>query len=349
MRTRSGIVTMLIVSLLAAYSCKSVETTSAMLHNEHGNYPKAIEMAKLAIENNPMDAEAHFQLGIAYSYTGDMKGAYAEFMKAAELNPKKIPDVETNIKSNWARHFNQGLSEFQAENMAGAAHEFELTTQADPRQIKGWLNLAKVYYAISDDDTTYLEHAYEAVDTLLAKTTEREEEYANVLSLAGQVMVRRGERDQAVAIFEKLLLDDPANYGVVETIGGDYLSKRDWENGALFLRMAVEGRRKTDSENFATWYDLGVAYFNSKDCDQAIEAYQNALEIEPENKAGNYSILLSYYQCELYDDAIVSGQYYVDRWGDDPNGWRILSLSYSKKGMKIKAEEAARKFQELVQ
>lgn len=349
MTTRSGIVAILVLSLLAAYSCKSVETTSAMLHNEHGNYPKAIEMAKIAIENNPMDAEAHFQLGIAYSYTGDMKGAYAEFMKAAELNPKKLADAETNIKSNWARHFNQGLSEFQTDNLAGAVHEFELTTQADPRQIKGWLNLAKVYYAMSDEDSTMLDHTYEAVDTLLAKTTERNEEYANVLELAGQVMVRRGEIEKAIAIFEKLLLDDPANYEVIEMVGGDFLAKRDWGNGAMFIRMAVEGRRKTNSENFATWYDLGVAYFNSKDCEQAIEAYQNALEIEPENKAGNYSIFLSYYQCELYDDAIVQGQQYVDKWGDDPNGWRILSLSYSKKGMKLKAEEAARKFQELSQ
>ncbi|RJR26141.1 MAG: hypothetical protein C4574_07790 [Candidatus Latescibacterota bacterium] len=349
MRTRSGIVALLVVSLLAVYSCKSVETTSAMLHNEHGNYPKAIEMSKLAIENNPLDAEAHFQLGIAYSYTGEMKGAYAEFMKAAELNPKKIADAETNIKSNWARHFNQGLSEFQTENMAGAAHEFELTTQADPRQVKGWLNLAKVYYAMSDNDTTYLSRAYETVDTLIAKTTEQDEEYANVLALSGQVMVRRGERDKAVTIFEKLLLDDPANYEVVEIVGGDFLAKRDWENGALFLQMAVEGRKKTNSESFATYYDLGVAYFNAKNCTQAIEAYQSALDIEPENKAGNYSMLLSYYQCELYDDAIVQGQQYTDKWGDDPNGWRILSLAYSKKGMKLKAEDAARKFQELSQ
>ena len=124
MSTRCGIIAILVVSLLAAYSCKSVETTSAMLHNEHGNYEKAIEMANLAIEKNPMDAEAHFQLGIAYSYTQNVKDAYAEFRKAAELDPKKTADVETNIKSNWARHFNQGLSEFQTENLAGAVHEF---------------------------------------------------------------------------------------------------------------------------------------------------------------------------------------------------------------------------------
>ncbi len=349
MRMRGMFLAMLVVSLAAVFACKSVETTSAMLHNEHGNYEKAIEMAKLSIEKNPNDAEAHFQLGISYSYTGDMTGAYAEFMTAARLDPKKTADVETNIKSNWARHFNQGLSEFQTENFVGAAHEFELTTQSDPRQIKGWLNLANVYYALSDNDTTMLPKTFEIVDTLLAKVSDQDEEYPNVLALSGQVMVKRGEVEEAVRIFEKLLLDDPANYDVVERVGGVFLSERDWENGALFLGMAVEARKKTDSEDFTSWYDLGVAYFNSKDCEKAIEAYESSLEIEPDNKAGNYSLFLSFYQCERYDDAIVTGQKYTDKWGEDPNGWRILSLAYSKKGMKLKAEEAAKKFQDLSQ
>jgi predicted Zn-dependent protease len=51
----------------------------------------------------------------------------------------------------------------------------------------------------------------------------------------------------------------------------------------------------------------------------------------------------------MYDDAILQGLKYSEKFPEDPNGWRLLSLSYSKKGMKIKAEEAARKFQELSQ
>lgn len=349
MNIKVSIVALLVLSLAIALGCKSVETTSAMLHNEHGNYEKAIEMAKLALEKNPNDAEAHFQLGVSYSYTGDMAGAYREFQTAAALDPKKRSFAETDIKSNWARHFNQGISEYQQENYAGAAHEFELATQADPRQIKGWLNLANVYYLMSDVDSTMLPKTYEVVDTLLAKLDENSEEYPSVLGLTGRVMVKKGQVEDAIRIFEKLLVDDPANFDQVEIVGQDYLSKRDWENAAIFLGMAVEARKKTNSEDFASWYDLGVAYFNGKNCDKAIEAYERALEIEPDNRAGNYSLLLAFYQCERYDDAVVQGQRYTEKWGDDPNGWRILSLSYSKKGMKLKAEEAAKKFQELYQ
>jgi len=349
MKRKMAILAILVLSLIATYSCKSKETMSAILHNDQGTYDKAIEQAKLAIEKNPNDADAHFELGRSYSFTGDMAGAYKEFQTAARLDPKRVADAETGIKSNWAKHFNAGISEFQTDNLAGAAHEFELTTQSDPRQVKGWLNLAKVYASLAMGDSTYTTQEYAAVDTLIALTKEDSEDYANVLALTGHVMVKRGMKDEALKIFEKLLLDDPANYEEVERAGNDYLAKKDWESGATLLQMAVDARKKTDSEDFESYYNLGVAYFNAKNCPKAVEAYLSAYDIDPENKQGNYSMLLTYYTCEMYDDAILQGQKYTEKFPDDPNGWRLLSLSYSKKGMKIKAEEAARKFQELSQ
>ena len=166
MKRNFGLLAIIVFSLMATYSCKSKETMSAILHNDQGTYDKAIEQAKLAIEKNPNDADAHFELGRSYSFTGDMAGAYREFQAAAQLDPKKVADAETGIKSNWAKHFNAGISEFQADNLAGAAHEFELTTESDPRQVKGWLNLAKVYAALAMGDSTYTPREYAAVDTL---------------------------------------------------------------------------------------------------------------------------------------------------------------------------------------
>lgn len=347
MKRNIGLLAILVFSLVATYSCKSKETMSAILHNDQGTYDKAIEQGKLAIEKNPNDADAHFELGRSYSFTGDMAGAYREFMTAARLDPRKVVDAETGIKSNWAKHFNAGISEFQAENLAGAAHEFELTTQSDPRQVKGWLNLAKVYAGLAIGDSTYTPQEYAVVDTLIAMTKEDSEDYASVLALTGHVMVKRGMNEEALKIFEKLLLDDPANYEEIERAGNDYLAEKDWASGALFLQMAVDARKKTDSEDFESYYNLGVAYFNAKNCPQAIEAYLSAYDIDPENRLGNYSLLLTYYTCEMYDDAMLQGQKYTEKYPEDPNGWTLLSLSYSKKGMKIKAEEAAKKYQDL--
>jgi len=350
MKKSYAVLGILLVSLLAVYACKSVETTSAMLHNQHGNYEKAIEMANIALENNPSDAEAHFQLGISYSYTGKMKKAYAEFKTAASLDPNKVNDVENNVKHNWATHFNNGVSEFQIENLEGAEKEFDLATQADPRQVKGWLNLAKVQYSLAQEDSTLLDRAFVSVDTLLSKVTQENEEYGNVLSLAGKVMISRGEQERAVEIFEKLMLDDPANFETVEAAASEFVNAKDWENAAAFYEMAAAGRRKTDSEDFEIYYNIGVIYFKLERFMDAVEAYQNALRIKPDDRQASYSLLLTYYQAELFDEAIMMGQQYTEGIApEEARGWQILSLSYNKKGMKIKAEEAFQKFKELSQ
>jgi len=349
MRRNQLVLLLLVAALFTVYACKSVETTSAMLHNEHGNYPEAIKQAQAALAKNPDDAEAHFQLGISYSMTKKMREAYEEFMTAARLDPEgKQEDVENNIRSNWARHFNNGVAEFQSENYVGAVNEFEQATLADPRQIKGWLNLAKVYSRIAIDDSTYWDKAFAVADTLQASVDINDEEYGDVLAIAGGLLIRRGEKEEALSLFEKLLLDDPANFDIVEGVGNDLIAEQDWENAALFLELASDARRKTDSEDFEAYYNLGVCYGNGKNYMKSIEAYQNALLLNPDDKRANYALLLVYYHGEFYDEAIMQGQKYTEMFPDDPKGWQVLSLSYNKKGMKIMAEEAFKKYQEIV-
>jgi tetratricopeptide (TPR) repeat protein len=348
MRSRIAVLALVLVAALSIYACKSVETTSAMLHNQTGNYEDAIAQAKAGLAKNPNDAEAYFQLGVSYSYTGEMRQAFDNFMKAAELDPKKQSIVEDNIRSNWARHFNSGIAEFQSDNLEGAAKEFSLSTEADPRMIKGWLNLANVYNTLTETDSTYWEQTFAVTDTLMNRVGEEDDDYDKVLALAGQVMIMRGEKDKAYEIFERLMRDDPVNAEVVEDVGNRFLLEEDYTDAARFLEMAVEGRRQTETESFDLYYNLGVCRLNLDEFLLAADAFQSALVIDPDNRAGNYSLLLSYYQGEFWDEAVLQGEKYTEKFPDDPRGWQILSLVFSKKGMKIKAEEAAMKYQELV-
>ncbi len=348
MRKNYFVLTLLTFLLMAVYACNSVETTSAMLHNQTGNYAKAIEMAKAGIEKNPNDAEAYFQLGISYSMTKEMRLAYENFMKAAKIDPKRQKIAEDDILSNWARHFNLGVTEYGSMNLEGAAVEFFQATEADPRKVKSWLNLAMTYNALAATDSTYAEETYAAVDSLMAKVTEEDDDYGKALALAGRVMINKGQEEQAFSIFEKLMLDDPTNAEVVEDVAADFMQKGQYDIAARFLEMAVEGRRKTDTENFDTYYNLGVAYFQSKAYLQAIDAYQNALMLDEKSKDANYSLLVTYYSADLWDEAIMQGQKYVEQIApDDARGYQILSLACNKKGMKKKAEDYFQKYTEL--
>lgn len=347
MNRKHIILLLLVVAVATVFACKSVETTSAMLHNQTGNYEDAIEQAKLGLEKNPNDAEAYFQLGISYSYTEEMALAYSSFMSASELDPNKQKLAEDNIKSNWARHFNAGIAEFLGDNFEGAAVEFRETVDADPRQIKGWLNLAKAYNSLADMDSTYWDEAYLVADTLMVLISEDNENYGKVLAFVGKVFIVKGEDERAYEIFEKLMRDDPVNAEIVENVGNDYLVQDKWENAVKFFQLAADGRRATDTESFDLLYNMGVCHLRLDQFLLSADAFQYALIIDPENKAAHYSLLLAYYSGEFWDEAIMQGQIYTEKFPDEARGWQILSLSFSKRGMKIKAEEAARKYQEL--
>jgi tetratricopeptide (TPR) repeat protein len=345
---RKHLILLLLVAALAAFfACKSVETTSAMLHNQTGNYEDAIAQAKLGLEKNPNDAEAYFQLGISYSYTEEMSLAYQNFMKSVELDPNKQKLSEDNIKSNWARHFNAGIAEFQGDNLEGAAVEFEQSTMADPRRINGWLNLAKTYNKLAREDSTYWEKSFVVADTLMSLVTEDDPDYAKVLELAGRVLIVKGEKDRAYEIFQNLMREDPVNAEIVEDVGNDFLLRDEWEDAVKFFQLAADGRRQTGTESFELYYNMGVCHLRMEEYLLSADAFQNALTIESDNKAAHYSLLLAYYQGEFWDEAIMQGQIYTETYPDDEKGWQILSLAFSKRGMKIKAEEAARKYQEL--
>ncbi len=348
MNRKHVLLMLLVVALATVFACKSVETTSAMLHNQTGNYEEAIAQAKLGLEKNPTDAEAYLQLGIAYSYTEEMALSYENFMKASMYDLNKTKLAEDNIKSNWARHFNAGIAEFQGDNIEGAAVEFEEAVMADPRQINGWLNLARSYRRLADEDSTYWEKSFVVADTLMTLITEEDQDYGKVLELAGRVLIVKGEKERAYEIFERLMRDDPVNAEVVEDVGNGYLVKEEWEEAVKFFQMAVDGRRQTETESFDLYYNMGVCYLRLDKFLLSADAFQSALIIEPENKAAHYSLLLAYYSGEFWDEAIMQGQIYTEKFPDDARGWQILSLSFSKKGMKIKAEGAARKYQELM-
>ncbi|MFO7916124.1 MAG: tetratricopeptide repeat protein [Candidatus Krumholzibacteriales bacterium] len=344
-----------VVLVLSIPGCKSVETTSAMLHNQAGEYEKAIEMAELGLEKDPQDAEAYFQMGIAYSFKGEMKKAFENYMKAKELAPNTKGDLaETNIQSNWAKHYNDGLNEYQLDNRVGALKEFELATEADPRRIKSWLNYANIAFILANDpevgDSTYFDKAYMAADTLQSIITREDEDYLKVLPLVGKIKASQGEIDDAIKSFEELISEKPTETEPVERTAQLFYVKEDWDAAAKLYEVAARGHEISGQENPSLYTNLGVVYSKMQRYHKAVKAFSQAHMMMPENKQIAYSLLVTYYQAKLWDEAIMFGEEYTTKIApEDPNGWQILSRAYKEKGLKIKAEETYKKFMELSQ
>lgn len=345
MRKSLFLVAAVLIVIGGLYGCKSVETTSAMLHNQTQSYDKAIESAKLGLEKNPNDAEAYYQLGYSYSKKDSMSLAYENFKKAAELDPNREKLVEDNIKSNWAGHYNNGLSEQQLGNLKGAVEEFDKATKADPRRLKSWLRLVRIAFTLADEDSVYLEKTYEATDSLRLRLDKEHESYTTALSIIGRIEAYRGNIDRALESFEALIDEDPTKVKSIESTAEDFRAKGEWASAAKFYEIAIDGYERSGEENFAVYHNLGLVYRQQKKYHKAIVAYESAHRIKPKDKVAAYSLLVTYYQAKLFDQAIMFGEEYTQKIApEDPRGWQVLSASYKEKGFKIKAEEAYKKY-----
>lgn len=347
---KSGIIAAFACVVVALGGCKSVETRSAILHNDAGRHDLAIETAQEALANNPNDAEAYFQLGVAYSKLDSTGLAYQNFTKSAELDPNRQKMVDDNIQSNFAKHYNLALNLQKQEDWAMAADEFKKATQADPRQAKGFFMLAVTYEQLGRTNPEYYKQAIPNFDKVLDLSTPAEKHYVDALSHAGQVLAEMGQPEEAVSRFNRLVEEDPTNYRVIERIGYDLLDAKNWQGAAVFLDLSAKARARIGAEDFNLYYNIGVSYFQRRKEDEtalakAVENYQKALNLQPDEPQTIFNILVAYVAAEDWPQAINWGEKYVGLVPDNGDAWRLLSRSYTSVGNDAKARECAARYE----
>jgi tetratricopeptide (TPR) repeat protein len=340
--------------VIAAFGCQSVATTSAKLRNQEGNYELAIKLAEEAIAKNPKDAEAHFQLGVSYSYLDSVALAYDQFMKAKELDPEKAADADNNIQSNFAKHYKLGQSSFNRQDLKTAVSEFELATKANPTQSVAYYNLALANQRLATTDSTAHVRALAAADKVLELSNPTEANYTKALRVAGEELIVLHRENEAEKRFKRLIDEDPASYKVIEDIGTAELEEKNFGASAEFLKLAAKARDRVGAPDAKVYYNIGVSLYNLRKenpsrIDEAISYYQKALDITPNDPDTVFNILVAYAAKEDWSDAAQWGERYVVVNPNDANGWKLLARSYTELGQQDKAQEAVKRYDMLKQ
>ncbi len=90
-------------------------------------------------------------------------------------------------------------------------------------------------------------------------------------------------------------------------------------------------------------YYEGVDLFSEGKLDEAIAAYQKALELDPTFSDALHGLAQAYYTKEDFDNCIATAQRIVALDPDDILAYTSISRAYQRKGMIREAEEAANK------
>jgi tetratricopeptide (TPR) repeat protein len=237
-------------------------------------------LEKLQRENKPQGtdnlADDYYESAILKAQSGDIAGAIQYLEKAVENNPR-----------HGLAHNDLGVLHYQMGNKDVAVRHYEEAARLDPDNAIFQKNLGDFYYAERGDVQAALEKYVEAL-RLNPEDTE-------TLINTGQICLAVDKSDDARHFFQRALEIEPGNNDVRQLM--DRLdSKIDAWNGSFDGRTSLDAAQEDngaavsdlerllaqDPGNAMAYNDLGVLYYQSGQKNKAVECYEKAVELAPD-------------------------------------------------------------------
>lgn len=320
---------------LALMGCQSTALTSAKVYLQQKDLGHAEEQLKLAITQNPEDAEAHFYLGTVFAETGRYEQMNASFDRALALSSKRQKDIEQERQKYWVQHYNRGVEAFQTDDMAEAAKAFEEATIIDPGQVEAFKNLAFCTYKLGQ-----LDAALATYEQALAFSPED----ADVLTRMGSIYYDQGNYEKVAAVFEEVSGLGKENVHTLSSLASAY-EQLNQDDKAI---AAYQKAAALDSENKNVLYNLGVLYSNQERYDQAVEYYKRVLQLDPDDSDARFNLALIYVlKLEQWDYALPILKELVETEPNNAEAWEMLSIVYARKNKVDESTQALKKAEKL--
>jgi Flp pilus assembly protein TadD len=250
----------LILLLSVLVSCRPPELEGAFVDFNAGRYDNALKLAKESTEKYPNNAEAWFLLGQIYG----KKSMFKEMTDAFDQSLKIGTTYQDKIKNERLYYFqtkyNDAVSKYNAFT--------KVEDQSSDKAKKVLQNaIVDFKHSIEITPNDYSSHRLIAVAN-------------NILN----------NEDEALLYYIKLTELYPDTVSSWLDLGIFHYNKRDFEKAIVSLKKAV----KIDPQNAEPITYLAQSYDFSFQRDPAINAYKEAIKVNPEEKALPFNLGLLY-------------------------------------------------------
>ena len=254
-------------------------------------YHTAVEKAKLGHDKYPDHAGLLMMLARLSQQTGQSNSAVAYLEQVLKLKPDNLDAavtlaklfLELNDPSNARRVLLQAerfvessveLQEMLAKiNEAMGDDAGTISALRKLIKIKGDDKLRKklAKYLVKQGSYEEALIQFEVLHSKNLITQDLRQGYAKSLKATGRIQ-------DAVDVLKELFRDDPGDREAARFLADIYLQKEDFFNAKFYLEAA----RRADSKNAEIHYLIGTSCLKLQEDDCAVEAFRQAVELEPE-------------------------------------------------------------------
>ncbi len=360
MRQRHALMVALLGLLAFVFGCNSMQTSSAILRYQQGEFESADSLCGEAIRVNPDDGEAYFYRALSQSMLRNYSAAYENFRKAAELKPDRAVMAQQNIDHNFAEVFNNGVEAANRDETELAIEYFTTATQANPDNPTGYSNLAKAYWSKAEKLREYAKEDFKANALLAVENFEiglgkesdavKREETARALAAVLGNLYIEGEadaREPFLTKYREFTKDLGQLFGAHEAFGRVLFDKAEdlrakkrqpevyrdfYTYGGEAYAKAANIRRDLGETNVDVPLFAGIAYLNAEMFAEAAEYLNMAVQLDPNLEQAWFYMEFSYYKAGKYDEAIKAGLFIDETLhSTDPQVFQILWQCYKDK------------------
>jgi tetratricopeptide (TPR) repeat protein len=257
---------------------------------------------------------------IVWKYLGLLNFNREEYDKAIRCFDKAI-ELDPNNAEIW---FGMGRSYQEKNKINKAIESYTKAVELDPNLIDAWNSLANVY-ELKTEDTNAI-NVYKKIVALMPSPNQeitkeqvyekKVENYKNILSLdpynleawegLATTYEANKEYEKALVCYEKATEIAPYDIDIWINVGNLYVAKNEYETAIEYYEKAINLapdhaiRKKIPliksykkvlekkPDDIDLWINMGYAYEYNKQFDEAVNCYDRALQLDPNNPLARF-------------------------------------------------------------
>lgn len=284
-------------------------------------YNEALQHLLKVYTHRSGEAEMNYNIGLAYAGAGELKKAFQHYMKADEINPTEARD---KYRLDLA-FYNLGIAYQKAGNLDEALRAYKEATRISPEQANAYCAMGEVLYQKKD-----YKGALESLTVCKEKSPERKGVNRFISAIhqdRGIEYINQKNYTEARVALGKAISSDPTNetahyyIGYMEYLDGnhakalealDKIKKTEKEDmkkalSNMFYNIGAAMQKKEDWQGAITGFSqaieinsadpelhffLGYSYMKARKSDLALEAYKEALKLNPKHQGAALNLVV---------------------------------------------------------